>query len=302
MPNLTVGVAIMTHCAKLHLPKCLPPYLNAKAKPRVLVINTSSDGTLEAARAMGAETLAVARHEFNHGLTRELARRHLGTDIVIMATPDAYAEDDTADKLIQPLLEQKASVSYARQLPHDEANIFASFARSFNYPAESHIRGLADIEQYGVYAFFCSNSCAAYRSAALDEIGGFPHVLLGEDTVAVAKLLQLGHSIAYVAEARVRHSHSYSLKQEFQRNFDIGLARRSYQHLLAKAGKDQKRGLCYTLELARHLLKKAPHLLPYGALQTASKLCGYTLGQAATNAPRWLKKLCSSQDFYWSTH
>lgn len=299
MQQLTIGVAIMTHCAKQHLSKCLPPYLNSKSKPRVLVVNTSADGTLEAAKAMGAETLAIARHEFNHGLSREAARRHLGTDIVIMATPDAYAEDDLVEKLTAPLLEQKASIAYARQLPHHEANIFASFARHFNYPVESHIRSIHDIQQYGVYTFFCSNSCAAYRNAALDEIGGFPHVLLGEDTVAVAKLLQRGHAIAYVAEARVRHSHSYSLKQEFQRNFDIGLARRSYQHLLAQAGKDQKRGRAYTLALTKHLLRKAPYLLPYAGLQTACKLCGYTLGQASTKAPRWFKKLCSSQDFYW---
>lgn len=78
---------------------------------------------------------------------------------------------DTVEKLIAPLLEQKASISYARQQPHHGANIFASFARTFNYPQESYVRSMQDMDQYGVYTFFCSNSCAAYRNVALDQVG-----------------------------------------------------------------------------------------------------------------------------------
>jgi len=295
----SVGVAIITHNAKHHLKRCLPPYLNSPLHPRVLVVNTSTDGTVEAAEAMGAETLRIPRGLFNHGATREAARRHLGTDIVVMVTPDAYAKADTLEALVKPLLEGEASVAYARQLPHEGAGVFEAFAREFNYPSESHIRTLKDVDKYGVYTFFCSNSCAAYKNDALDLIGGFPSLLLGEDTVAVAKLLKMDHAIAYVAEAEIYHSHGYTIKQEFQRCFDIGLARKSYSHLLEVAGKDHARGAAYTKSLAARLLATAPHLLPYAALQTVVKWVGYAMGQRSTNAPKWLKKACSSQDFYW---
>jgi len=297
----TIGVAVITHNAKKHLPHCLPPYLNSPLNPRVVVVNSSSnDGTVELAKELGAETLVIPRMNFNHGKTRELARCYLNTDIIVMTTPDAYATCiATLEKLIEPLIQNQASVAYAKQLPHKGANFFETFAREYNYPNESHIRGIEDIEKYGVYTFFCSNSCAAYSNVALNSIGGFEAVLLGEDTVAVAKLLRKGHKIAYVAEAKVYHSHSYTLAQEFRRCFDIGYARHEYGHLLSQAGKDQQRGKEYTRKILQKLWQEKPQLLPYAFLQTGAKWMGYTLGRKSLKAPKWLKKVCSSQDFYW---
>ena len=299
----TIGVAFITHQAKQHLPHCLSPYLNSPLKPRVLVVNSSSnDGTVELAQELGAETLVIPRAEFNHGTTREAARKYLNTDIVVMVTPDAYASNaDTLEELIRPIIENKASVTYARQIPHDGSDFFESFPRAFNYPSKSHIRGIADIDQYGVYTFFCSNSCAAYCNKALDSIGGFPSVLLGEDTIVVSNLLNRGHKIAYVAEAVVKHSHRYSLKQEFQRNFDTGLARSSYRHLFAGT-KDLKRGKAFVVTMLKQLGKDNPSLIPYAFVQIMAKWSGYRLGQACVNVPTWIKRLFSSQDFYWSSN
>jgi len=300
----TIGVAVITHCAKKHLPRCLPPLLNSLFKPRVVVVNSSSrDGTVELAETLGAETLVIPRSEFNHGLTREKARRYLGTDIVMMVTPDAYAlNDQTLGHLVTPLLNSQASIAYARQIPHEGADFFESFSREFNYPLQSHLRGIQDVSRYGIYTFFCSNSFAAYNNAALEEIGGFPHVLLGEDTVVVANLLQKGHKIAYVAEAVVRHSHRYTLKQEFQRHFDTGLARNGYRHLIASGGKDSQRGKTYVRHMFNKLIKEEPVLLPYACLQTLTKWMGYRLGEYSAHAPVWLKKTFSSQDFYWQNN
>jgi len=297
----SIGVAVITHRAKHHLKHCLPPLIESPTKPRVLVVNSSSfDGTVEEAERLGAETLVVPRHTFNHGSTRELARKHLGTDIVIMITPDAYAEDSSLiEKLTLPLRNGDVSIAYGRQLPHRGAGVFESFSREYNYPALSHIRGIEDLDTYGIYTFFCSNSCCAWNNQALDSIGGFTHVLLGEDTVAAAKLLRQGHKIAYVSEARIHHSHSYTLWQEFQRHYDTGLARKQYGDLLSEAGKDSKRGKAYTLSLFRKLLHTRKRLLPYAVLQTLAKWAGYQLGRTTVNAPVTCKRLFSSQDFYW---
>jgi len=281
----------------------LPAYINCPIKPRVLVVNSSSsDGTVELARELGAETLIIPRSEFNHGDTRERARLALNTDIVVMATPDAYpTSSDTLCTLIKPLLEGKASIAYARQIAHDGADFFETFPREFNYPADSHIRSIKDAARYGVYTFFCSNSCAAYINKAIDEVDGFPPVLLGEDTVVVSKLLQKGHNIAYVAEAVVKHSHRYSLRQEFQRLFDTGLARTQYRHLLNCPGNDASRGRAFIKEMCLQLLKQHPEKLPYALLQTISKLSGYYLGRRLFNGPTRIKQLLSSQDFYWAS-
>lgn len=300
----TIGAVFITHHAKKLLPRSLPAFLNSPLKPRVLVVNSSSnDGTVETAEALGAETLVIPRKEFNHGSTREMARQHLKTDIIVMVTPDAFAKDNNVlEKLVSPLIEGKASASYARQIAHDGADFFESFPRVFNYPQKSHIRGIEDVETYGVYTFFCSNSCAAYNNKALDEIGGFIPVLLGEDTVAIAKLLKNGHKIAYVAEAIVQHSHRYTLLDEFKRNFDTGLARKEYRSLLELGGNDSKRGKEYVKEMTKHLSKEKPHLLPYACTQIMAKWLGYKIGSVSRNAPLWLKRKLTSQDFYWNSN
>ncbi len=303
MKTPTIGVVIPTYNAKRHLPFCLPPLLQSPLKPRVLVIDSSShDGTVDLAKEMGVETLVIHQTEFNHGTTREKARQYLNTDIIVMVTQDAYAVDKhVLGKLIEPLISKQASAAYARQLPHDGADIFESFARDFNYPSTSHLRTINDVNTYGVYTYFCSDSCAAYSNQALNEVGGFPAVLTGEDTVVVAKMLQKGHTIAYVAEACVKHSHGYTLWQEFQRHFDTGLARKTYGHLLQAGGGDEKRGKEYVICLMNHLKQEKPTLLPYACLHVLAKWLGYRIGRSLENAPPWLKKALSSQKFYWKS-
>lgn len=299
----TIGVAILTYCAARHLTKCLTPWLESPLRPRVLVIDSSSpDGTANLAKALGVEVIQIPKEQFNHGATRELARQHLATDIVVMCTQDAYAySSDTLQKLIDPLLQNRASLAYARQLPHEGAGLLEKFARQFNYPSESHQRGFSDINKYGVYTFFCSNSCAAYSNKALDEIGGFAPTLLGEDTVAAAKLIHRGHRIAYVAEALVHHSHNYSLKEEFCRYFDTGAVRQAHRHLIALGGGDAPRGKAYAIALVKRVWQEDRALLPYALLHIGAKWLGYQLGKHASYMPGFLKQKCSSQPYYWQS-
>lgn len=300
--EFSIGIVIPTFQAAKHLPRCLPLLLQSKLKPRILVLDSSStDDTVAIAKEMGVEVLVIPKHEFNHGNTRELGRRHLGTDIVVMITQDAYTNSvHMLEELVKPLTQKQASVSYGRQIPHHGADFFEAFPRQFNYPSHSHIRCLQDVHSYGVYTFFCSNSCAAYLNSALDEIGGFPAVLFGEDTLVVAKLLHRQHKIAYVASAEVRHSHGYTLKQEFRRHFDMGIARQSFKHLIEVAGSETKRGKTYFKTMLRELKKVNPQLIPYAICQTAVKFCAYRLGKASLNAPQWFKRALSSQPSYWS--
>ena len=302
--SISVGVVIPTYQAANHLQFCIPPLIASCLKPRILVIDSSStDRTVAIAKEFGIEVLVIPQRVFNHGTTRELGRKYLNTEIVVMITQDAYATSpEMLENLIQPLIEKKASIAYARQLPHHGASLLASFSREFNYPSESHIRGLIDQDIYGSYTFFCSNSCAAYLNEALEEISGFSHTLFGEDTEAVAKLLHNNHKIAYVAEATVRHSHEFTLKQEFSRHFDMGLARSQLKHLLEIAGKDRKRGSLYTKELMKRLWKMNPKLIPYAFIQTILKFCGYSFGRISTNAPIGLKRFLSGQKKYWTSH
>lgn len=296
-----IGVVIVTHRARDLLDGCIGPLRASPLRPRILVVNSSSnDGTVEKARALGAETWVIQRQSFNHGRTRELARRRLNTPIVVMLTPDAHALDAAfLERLTAPIRAGEASIAYGRQVPREGADAIEELNRAFNYPATSHRRSLADWPRFGAYTHFCSNSCAAWSMAALDEIGGFPPTLVSEETIATAALLRRGHHIAYVAEARVRHSHGSGLLADFRRQFDTGYARRAYRDLLLAREPDEARGLAYTKTLVAHLAATAPGLLPYAILHTAARYAGYRLGLAGARLPRRLKALCSSQDYYW---
>jgi len=299
----TVGVAVITYKAVPLLPTCLPHLLASPLRPTVLVVNSSSnDGTVELAEKMGAETLVVPRNEFNHGATRELARRALGTDIVVMITPDAKPTGpEMVGNLVRPIAEGRASVTYARQLPHDGADFFESFPRIFNYPDKSELRSIEDVKTLGAYTFFCSDSCAAWSNRALDSIGGFDTTLSLEDTIAVAKLLRGGHKIAYCADAVVQHSHRYSLAQEFKRHFDAAYVRAIHKDILFVGGGDERRGTMFVAAMLRALAREQPTLIPYAIASVAAKYMGYRLGFHGHNLPLWLKRRVSGQDFYWQS-
>jgi rhamnosyltransferase len=248
---------------------------------------------------MGAEVLSIDRASFNHGSTREMARKRLGTDIVVMLTQDAEpACQELIDRLVAPIESGLAVVAYGRQLPRNGSGLFESFPREFNYIDRSHVRSIADLGSLGSFTFFCSNSCAAYRNEALDRVGGFERVLTAEDTLVAAKLLRAGGRIAYVAEAAVRHSHDYSLCQEFRRYFDTGYVRSCHPEVFM-LGSDQRRGNSYSRQFLAAVVRNRPALIVYAVAVIASKAAGYYLGRVGRHLPKPVCARFSLNPVYW---
>lgn len=278
--NFSIGLIIPTLNAHHHL--CQSPYLpEIIAKfPTLIIDSSSNDSTIEDVKKMGANVIVIPQTDFNHGATREFARKQLKTDIVVFLTQDAFPlEADLIEKLVVPLLENETvAVSYARQIPHENADILEAFPRFYNYDTQPQIRNLDDVKKYGVYTFFCSNSCAAWRNSALDEIGGFKTVLTNEDYFAVADLLQKRYKIAYTPDAMVKHSHHFTLWQEFKRYYDTGYVRAKNPIIQQLVGQAEKRGVSFFIALLKQLWQNKPLLIPYAILQTTVKWLAYRLG------------------------
>jgi rhamnosyltransferase len=257
---------------------------------------------VETAQALGAETLVVPRRAFNHGLTRELARRRLGTSICVMLTPDAYpVHDDFVDHLTAPIRLGAAAASYGRQLARTDAGVVERIGRDFNYPADSHVRCLADWPRFGSYTHFSSNACAAWSNPALDAIGGFKPTLVSEETIAVAELLARGESIAYVAEAVVEHSHPQTAAGAFRRQFDVGYTRRLYDWLLIARERDEVRGRRFADVVLREAGRAGPGALLPALAQLAGAWLGYRAGLLGPRLPRGIAQRLSGQDYYWTS-
>ena len=299
----SVGILIPTYNAANELEKCLQPLLSFKSEYKFLIIDSSSsDSTIDIAQKLNVPVSVIPPDQFNHGATRETGRRLLATDIVVYLTQDAIPEDGSLiNRLIKPLTENRAAVSYARQLPHTGATLIEAYLREFNYPDQSQIRSIKDLDTYGIQTFFCSNSCAAYLNHALDEIGGFKATLSNEDYIAVAKLLQKNYKIAYVHDARVYHSHRYTLRQEFSRYFDVGYVRSKHKWLKDLVGPAEGRGVQFARGLLSGAFNDQSWLLPYILLSLTLKWIGYRLGYYGDILPLWVKKIFSGQKYYWNS-
>lgn len=263
----------------------------------------SNDETVRIAQENGFTVLQISAEEFNHGATRQRGVALLDeAEIIVFLTQDAVLADKQAlARLAACFDEPDVGLAYGRQMPRSGAGAIEAHARFFNYPEKSRLKSKADIADLGIKAAFASNSFAAYRRSALMEAGGFPgDVILGEDMAVAAKMLLAGWRVAYCAEARVFHSHDYTLAEEFRRYFDIGVFHAQEKWLLEKFGKSEGEGLRFIRsEMAYLVHNGCASLLPQAFLRTLLKYAGYRLGGACRVLPLCLKRRWSMHKRFW---
>ena len=301
MPSITVVVPTLN--ASADWPQFASALLACVVPEQVLIVDSSSaDGTVELARAAGFRVHSIARADFNHGGTRQLAAELLPeADILVYMTQDAVlASPDAIGLLVAAFEDPQVACAYGRQLPRVGATPIEAHARLFNYPPVSSVRTLATREQLGIKTIFLSNSFAAYRRSALMEAGGFPRgTIFGEDTVLAARLLLAGWKVAYVAEAQVHHSHAYTWKQDFKRYFDIGALHSQEDWLLREFGQASGEGKRFVLSEMRYLWPRHFWLMPSALIRTALKLAGYRLGRAEKKLSTGFKRRVSMHASFW---
>lgn len=271
----------------------------------VLVIDSgSSDSTVEVALQADFDVQCISVDEFNHGGTRQSVLDSAPDfDIYCYMTQDALPADMHAvSKLVDAFSNPRVGAVYGRQLPRIGSGPIEAHARLFNYPDRSDVSSMSDAARKGIKAAFMSNSFAAYRRSVLIEVGGFPlDVILGEDTVVAARMLMAGWQIAYVAEAKVFHSHDYNYLQEFRRYFDIGVLHARESWMLQRFGTPEGEGGRFVRSEIRYLWNRAPWLIPSAMLRTTLKYSGYRLGRIESVLPLRIKKLCSMHKGFWVT-
>lgn len=272
----------------------------------LLIIDSgSTDNTLSAAMKAGAKIHQIIKADFNHGATRNLARNLVDADIYIFMTQDALpAAPHTLENLLSPFaLYPEVGLVYARQLPRCGAGPIEAFSRFFTYPAASQLKKISDRSIWGIKTVHCSNACAAYRRDALVSVGGFPDkVIMCEDVYTAARIMEAGYDIYYQADAQVYHSHNYSICQDFQRSFDLGVFYESRERWIFEAfGGTKKQGVRFFLEGLSYLNDKdCGHLFPEWVGRTAVKFCGYKLGSLERFLPTSVKRSIGMHKNYWS--
>ncbi|WP_179415476.1 glycosyltransferase [Mucilaginibacter sp. E4BP6] len=295
IPTLNAGSAWVTALQAISLQT-----LNAKHK--IIVDSGSTDDTVEIAKSFGFKVVSISKHEFNHGATRQLLVE-LAKDaaISIFLTQDAIlASPNSIENIVKAFDNPMVGIAYGRQLPHENAKPLETHARFFNYPDDPEIVSIADIDKKGFKVFFCSNSFSAYRHSALLDVGGFPsNSIMGEDAIVAAKMLKQGFKKAYVADAAVYHSHTYTLIEEFRRYFDTRVFHEQNRWLIENYGKPTGEGLKFVKSELKYISKNDPKYIFKSIGSLGAKWLGYKAGKYYRTMPLSLIKRLSMHKHFW---
>lgn len=244
----------------------------------------------------------ISREEFDHAATRQKAILSADTDYVVLMTMDAIPKDaHLIEELIRPFEEQKdIAVSYARQLPKEDAGEVERFTRSFNYPAESRRKTKEDLGELGIKTYFCSDVCAAYDRQKFLELGGFvERAIFNEDMIYAAGAIKAGYGIYYAAKALVYHSHNYTGIQQLKRNFDMGVSQAQHPEVFADVPAESE-GISMVKKTVFHLLRKGKLFEVIRLVYLSGcKYIGYRLGKSYKKLSERQIMRCTSNPAYW---
>ena len=106
----------------------------------------------------------------------------------------------------------------------------------------------------------------------------------------------------YNGDAKVYHSHNYTLSEEFRRYFDIGVFHENDKWILREFANAEKSGFRFVKEEMEYLIKHSKqNLIFYGLLRNFVKYFGYKLGKTEKRMPLSLKKKLSMYKGFWSS-
>lgn len=300
----TISVIIPTLNAGARFGELLTLLRNQTLEPiEIIVIDSASDdGTAELAAAQGAIVRSVARAEFDHGGTRNIAAGEATGEVLVFMTQDAMpANEYMLEQLAKPLMNnKKVSSSYARQIPYPDASPIEQIAREHNYPAESFVKSRSDLDRLGIKTFFCSNVCAAIKRDVFEQMGRFEApVIFNEDLFMAARCILSGYQVAYAADAVVYHSHNYSASQQFRRYFDNGVSMRRNEWVAPYSAIGGAGGSLVKKQLLSLVRGRQLRWIPVLIAEAAAKLIGFKLGFHHRKLPASLCRKLSMHKLIW---
>lgn len=276
---------------------------------RIIVMNTEKSywNDEDYSKFSNLEVHHVTKKEFDHGGTRNTGASLSEADLMVFMTDDAVPADK---KLIGALAAsfglhgnngEPIAAAYGRQLPNAHCAPAERYTRSFNYPETGRIKTKQDLEELGIKTFFASNVCCAYDRQLFMEAGGFTnHTIFNEDMIYAGNaVLYRNQAVAYVAEARVIHSHNYGCIAQMKRNFDLAVSQADHPEVFGGI-RSESEGIKLVKKTCAWLIgQKKPWLIPGVIGKSGFKYLGYLLGKRYRKLPRRLIFGLTMNREYW---
>ncbi|MFV0527831.1 MAG: glycosyltransferase [Lachnospiraceae bacterium] len=272
---------------------------------KIIVINTQEEFWRESyvQKYENIELHHIQKAAFDHGGTRAWAASLSEADIMVFMTQDAMPGNSRLlTNLLKPFEDPDVRLVASRQLPAEGCHEIERYTRAFNYPLSSRKKTSADLPQLGIKTYFCSNVCAAYDRKTYDALGGFvKRTIFNEDMIYAAAVISAGYALFYTADAEVIHSHNYTLREQFSRNFDLGVSQAEFPEVFGNLPSEGE-GIRLVKSTALHLLAIGrPWLIAYLIAQSASKYLGYRKGKRYKSLSRSKIKKYTMNPGYWDT-
>jgi rhamnosyltransferase len=250
--NKNYDVVILTHAPKDDVVLSLEKLFSQSIKPtKIIIYNTyekifysnisNADKFKELINYSNVKVVHIDEDEFDHGKARNDAAKLCESDYLLFLTDDAIPYDESmCEEMIKSFdkystADSKVAVVYARQIAKSDAKLKEKYVREFNYPDYDVIKEKSKEEELGIKNYYCSNVCAMYDRNIFNALGQFEeNIILNEDTFYVYNAINKGYKVVYSSSAKVYHSHNLSHKEQFSRNFDIGVSQFERKEIFSK--------------------------------------------------------------------
>jgi len=188
-----------------------------KTPCRILVMdNESQDGTTEICEELADRVINVPAGTYVPGVVLNQAMRETESEFVVFLNSDCPPlKDDWLDTLLAGFDEKNVGAVFSRQLPRPDC--LPLFAKD----TEDTFGDGARQEKWK-HCFSMASS--AIRRSVWDAMPFSEDIQYSEDIDWTWKLRQKGGLIRYCPASEVYHSHNYTLKQWFRRQYGEGKA------------------------------------------------------------------------------
>jgi rhamnosyltransferase len=248
----------------------------------IIIDSGSTDGTVERAQQYADTVIEIPPDEFHHGKTRNQAADQAEGDIIVFTVQDALpVNEEWLTELISPIESGTADVSYGNQVAYSDAKPPDKFFYQFFYPDEKVVLGKKDTIDEGKFYMdniFLSDVCSAVSQEVWEEFQFRESIEMSEDKDFAFRVAKAGYTIRYCPNAKVYHSHDYSLQKLFFRRYKDGMAFRD----ITICGSDNftRDGIIYILSEYKHFIQSGyTHWIPYAIVYDLIYFVSFTLGK-----------------------
>lgn len=182
----------------------------------LLVVDSgSNDNTLEQVSFYEHKIIHVKAEDYHPGIVLNNAVDKANTELIVFLNSDTVMlHKDCLEILVNNLKQKSVSAVFARQIARPEAKPWVRRDYELAFPST---------EDSPPWMYF-SLPLSGIKKRVWETNPFYTQAWASEDTKMGYDLLQANHIVKYVPQAKVMHSHNYSLKQIFNRRFVEGEA------------------------------------------------------------------------------